>query len=193
MNFICPTITAGDPHEYRRQMEKVAPFSQRLHIDIMDGQLAPTISLPINSLWWPDNLLVDIHVMFQRPGDYLDQLIKLNPSLVIIHDEADVDTDEVTNILHENHIKAGLAILPDTLAEAILTKAKAFDHLLVFGGHLGYHGGRADLSQLTKVSQLRANYPDKEIGWDGGLNLDNCRQIAQAGANVLNVGSYIHS
>jgi len=66
-----------------------------------------------------------------------------------------------------------------------------FDHVLVFGGHLGYQGGDADLNLLTKVKEIRRKYPDVEISWDGGVNKDNVEQITGAGVDILNVGGYI--
>jgi ribulose-phosphate 3-epimerase len=84
-----------------------------------------------------------------------------------------------------------LALLQDTPVEYAEQIMHSFDHVLVFSGILGHHGGQADLGLLEKVRQIRAHHPDVEIGWDGGINDQNARQLVGAGVDVLNVGGYI--
>src|SRR3989344_640873 len=91
MAVICPTVTAFDPHEYRLQIERIAAFTTRVHLDLMDGEFAPSKSPNLDQIWWPHSMQADIHLMYQRPMDFLDQLKKLNPRMVIIHNEADVN------------------------------------------------------------------------------------------------------
>jgi ribulose-phosphate 3-epimerase len=191
MAVICPTITAYDPHEYREQMERVQPFAERVHIDLMDGHFAPTKSPGLKHVWWPDTLAADIHLMYQRPLPHLPTLIKLRPRLVIIHAEADADHIQFSKDLRRVGIRAGLALLHDTPADQVKSIVKSFDHLLVFSGHLGYHGGQADLGLLDKVKELSKLNSHAEIGWDGGITDQNVRQLAVAGVDVLNVGGFI--
>jgi ribulose-phosphate 3-epimerase len=190
---ICPTITAFDLHEYRQQMENVAPFSERIHIDLMDGQFAPTVSPDLERVWWPQELLADIHLMYQRPMDYIDQLIKLRPHMVIVHNEADVHHMDFAARLHQHDIKTGLAVLQDTPIDYAFQIMHSFDQVLVFSGELGYHGGAADLSLINKVKKIREDHPEAEIAWDGGINDQNAKQLVDAGVQVLNVGGYIQS
>lgn len=192
MSFICPTITANDEVDYKQQMELIQPFTERVHIDLMDGQLAPSVSPELNTTWWYENMTADIHLMYARPGDYLNDLASLKPSLVIFHYEAEVDHVALANELKNNGIKAGLAILQDTKVEVVENLLYSFDHVLVFSGHLGYHGGVADLSLLGKVKQLKQLKPGLEIGWDGGVSLHNAVELLAGGVDVLNVGGYIH-
>lgn len=187
---ICPTVTAYTLEEYRSQINNVS-FANRLHIDLMDGQFAPTQSPPLDQLWLPPHKTCDIHLMYQRPMDYLSQLIKLRPHLVVIHNEAEVHHMHFAAELHKAGIKAGLALLAGTPVEYAEQIMHSFDHILIFSGHLGYHGGEADLSLLDKVHQVRDIHPDAEIGWDGGINKQNARQLVEAGVNVLNVGGYV--
>jgi ribulose-phosphate 3-epimerase len=191
MAIICPTITAYDTHEYRAQMERVEPFAKRVHIDLMDGEFAPTVSPDLEQVWWAPELIADIHLMYQRPMDYLDQLIKLRPNLVVIHTEADVDHQDFASKLHEHDVKVGLAILHDTPVEDAYQAMPSFDHVLVFSGQLGHHGGQADLGLLDKVRKVRERYPDIEISWDGGINDQNIAQLIEASVTVLNVGGFI--
>jgi ribulose-phosphate 3-epimerase len=123
--------------------------------------------------------------------NYLDQLVKLKPRLAVIHYEAEVNHAHFATHLREHGIKAGLAILQDTPVAAVNDLLVSFDHVLIFSGNLGHHGGQANLDLLEKVQQIRKNYPDIEIGWDGGINDQNAKQLVDAGIDVLNVGGFI--
>ena len=188
--MICPTVTAYDLHEYREQLERIN-FAQRVHIDLMDGLFTPTTSPELSRIWLPHHQLTDIHLMYQNPANYLDWLVKLRPSMVIIQAEADVHHMEFAGRLHKEGIKAGLAILQDTPAKNIFQIMHSFDHILVFSGDLGRHGGVADLGLLSKVSEIKDEYPEVEISWDGGINDENAQQIVEGGIDVLNVGGFI--
>lgn len=191
MAVICPTVTATDTHQYREQMERIEPFARRVHIDLMDGKFAATKSPGLDQVWWPRGLRADIHLMYQRPLEQLSALIKLRPHLVVIHAEAEGDHAHLAAGLHRVGIRAGLALLQNTSVESVKSVVKSFDHVLIFSGHLGYHGGQADLTLLEKVGQVRELHPHAEIGWDGGINDQNAKQLVDAGIDVLSVGGYI--
>lgn len=190
-SVICPTITAYDTHEYRAQMERVKSFAERVHIDLMDGEFVPTTSPGPEHIWWPQELVADIHVMYQRPMECIDGLIKLQPHLVVIHTEADVHHMDFAARLHAAGIAAGLAILADTPVENAYQIMHGFDHVLVFSGKLGYHGGAANLALLDKVAKIRAHHPGAEISWDGGITDQNAQTLIEGGVTVLNVGGFI--
>lgn len=191
MAVVCPTITAYDTHEYRQQIEQIEKFAERIHIDLMDGIFTPKQSPSLDKIWWPDQITADIHLMYERPGAYVDQLIKLKPHLIVIHYEADLDHKQFAEQLHKHGIKAGLAILQDTPIEEVKPILTNFDHALVFSGNLGFHGGEFDPKQLDKVRQLRADYPEIEISWDGGIKADNAKRLVESGVQVLNTGGFI--
>lgn len=188
---IVPTVTAYDTHEYRQQMERIAPYAKRVHIDLMDGKFAPSQSPDLERIWWPHEVKADIHLMYQNPMDYLDRLIHLKPRMVVIHNEADVHHMHFASELHKEKIKVGLALLQDTPVHYAHQIMHSFDHVLVFSGNLGYHGGSADISLLDKVKEIHKHHPGVEVGWDGGISPENAKQLADGGVQVLNVGGYI--
>jgi len=193
MSIICPTILAGDAHEYREQIERVSPFAKRIQIDLMDGEFAPTKSVQLEKIWWPQGILADIHLMYQKPNDFLGILVKLKPSMVIIHYEAEVEHVHFANELHRYGIRAGLSLLKDTTVDEVGNLLRYFDHVLVFSGDLGRFGGQADLAQLEKVAEIRRIRPGIEIGWDGGVNDSNVSKLTKGGVDVLNVGGFIQN
>lgn len=193
MSVICPTILASSEAEYASQMSKIASLGSRIQIDLMDGEFASPRSVELEKVWWPPHLLADIHLMYQRPMEYLNKLKHLKPHMVIIHFEADIDHMHFAAELHKENIKAGLAILPDTQIKNVENLLTGFDHLLIFSGDLGRFGGQADLHLLPKAREAKQNHPDLEVGWDGGVNDRNAKQLADGGVDILNVGGFIQS
>ncbi len=191
MNTISPTILASDEVSYAEQMKRIAPFAERMQIDLMDGEFASPASIPLDKLWWPHSVKADIHLMYQNPPDHLEKLIHLQPHMVIIHVESMFHHMHFAAELHKEGILAGLAILPDTPIANIEQIINSFDHLLIFSGHLGHFGGKADLAMLGKVQEAKTHHPDLEFGWDGGINAENAKQLADGGIDVLNVGGFI--
>jgi ribulose-phosphate 3-epimerase len=94
--------------------------------------------------------------------------------------------------LHEHRVRVGVALLQTTPVDRLHHYIKVIDHVLVFSGSLGRHGGTADLTLLDKVRAIKAMRPDIEIGWDGGINEENILTLKDAGVSVFNVGSSIH-
>jgi ribulose-phosphate 3-epimerase len=191
MAIICPTITSENTHQYREQMERVAPFVKRIHVDFMDGKFAPTKSPGLLQAWWPEKIQVDLHIMHQNPENELDEIVGLKPQLVIVHAEAGGNFVTIARRLHEADIKTGIALLADTSVDVIKPGLEHTDHVLIFSGDLGHFGGKVDVRLLDKVRKVRELKPDVEIGWDGGINDTNVKQLVEAGVDVLNVGGYI--
>lgn len=193
MAMICPTVLAREPHEFREQMERIGPFAQRIQIDIVDGVFAPVTTVGPAQLWWPRNVGVDIHVMYQNPEEIIDELIRLKPNMVILHAEAKGNFVQLAKKLHAEHIKVGIALLPMTPPEIIHPAMSEIDHVLIFSGDLGNFGGIANPALLEKISHIRKLKPDIEIGWDGGVNADNAVDLVAGGVNVLNAGGAIQN
>jgi ribulose-phosphate 3-epimerase len=194
MAIICPTVTAFDMDTYNAQVALLATFAKRIHIDLMDGEFAPTTSPTVEEISWPaDVFVVDVHLMFQRPMEHVERLIALKPHLVVVHAEADVDHAEFVRRMHGAGIKAGLSLLQATSAESVLDMLGDFDHVMIFSGNLGHHGGSAvDFGLLGKAKQIRAQYPAIEISWDGGISDQNAQRLVDGDIQVLNTGGYIH-
>lgn len=191
MAIICPTVTAAEPHEYRAQMERVANFADRVHIDLADGVFTPNKLLDLQHIWWPVGMVADIHLMYQAPKPYVDQLIKLSPHLVIVQAEASGNFYDVAKPLKAAGIKVGVSLLAKTPVKQIEAALADIDHVLIFSGDLGHFGGYADTSLLSKVLEITKHHKHIEVGWDGGINEQNVSRLANGGIDVLNVGGGI--
>ncbi|MDB5185883.1 MAG: rpe, Ribulose-phosphate 3-epimerase [Candidatus Saccharibacteria bacterium] len=191
MSIICPTVLAVEPHEFREQMERIQGFAERIQIDLMDGEFTTSKSVELSQIWWPKEIKVDLHLMYETPYEHIDLLKELNPNIVIVHAEADGNFVEFAHELHASGIKVGVALLQHTPVSVIAPAAKHIDHVLIFSGNLGHFGGEADLGLLRKVAEIRALKEDIEIGWDGGINDKNALALAHEGVDVLNIGGFI--
>jgi ribulose-phosphate 3-epimerase len=190
MAVICPTVTATDPHIYRTQIERLQPFVQRIHVDLADGIFAPKLLNP-DQVWWPDNLVVDMHLMYKDPLSIIDLVLKLKPHMVIIHAEADGSFKQLVETLKPANIKVGVALLAKTPVEVILSEIESIDHILIFSGDLGHFGGTVDMGLLSKAQKIKNLTKPIEIGWDGGINDTNVNELAKGGIDVMNVGGFI--
>jgi ribulose-phosphate 3-epimerase len=189
---ICPTITAHDSDEYRKQMQRIAPFATRIHIDLADGIFTPVKLLPVDQVWWPGGVRADLHVMYKQPFKHTKMYLSLAPQMVIVHAEAEGDFVLFSELMHKHGIEVGVALKAETPVELIRPALPWIDHVLIFSGNLGHFGGQADVSLLEKVTQLKQLKPQLEIGWDGGINATNAQALVRGGVQVLNTGGFIH-
>ena len=187
-SVIAPSITVETDVQYKESLDRIQPFAQRVHIDISDGEFAPVFLVGPEKLWWPREWTIDIHAMVAHPMDYVDKLISLKPNLITFHAETGVDLIPIMQNIKKFGIKAGIALLKQTVPATVAEAIKVADHVLVFSGDLGHYGGTASLMQLEKVRLIKAINPNVEIGWDGGISVDNAFTLSQGGVNVLNIG-----
>jgi ribulose-phosphate 3-epimerase len=193
MAIICPTITTDNQADYRIQMERVAPFADRIHIDLADGVFAPVTLTPLKDVWWPVGVKADLHLMYESVMPYISDIVILKPHMVIIHAESVGTFHEISKPLKNSGIKVGIALLQHTSVSKIAHAINMVDHVLIFSGDLGYFGGHAKMSLLHKVSAIQKLKKTIEIGWDGGINAENIHSLVIGGVGVLNTGGAIHN
>lgn len=191
MPVICPSVLAKDKDEYRRQMEVVAGFAERVQIDLTDGEFAKSATLAPEDAWWPVGVKADFHLMYKDPHRAADVILEHRPNMIIVHAEASGNFLNFASRLKRLGIKVGVALLPNTQAENIIPALDHIDHVLIFSGSLGEFGGHARLDLLGKARQLKSAKRSLEIGWDGGINNQNVAQLVAGGVDVLDVGGYI--
>ncbi|MBP7018525.1 hypothetical protein KBB17_03420 [Candidatus Saccharibacteria bacterium] len=191
MSVICPTITETTIDGYNKRIEKLGTYAERIHPDLTDDDFAPNKTINLAQLHWPKYLIVDLHVMYRYPARHLETVVGLNPHMMVFHAEAEGDLFKLIDDLQAAGVKAGVALLQDTTVKSKKELIEKADHVLVFSGKLGYHGGSVDFGQTSKVAQIKAINPSVEIGWDGGVSVKNAKELSYAGIDVLNAGGAI--
>ena len=191
MSVIVPTIMAETLDALQTSITMLQPFARRVHMDISDGEFAPTFLLNETQLFWPQGWEVDIHTMVTHPSEHIPQLIALKPNLVILHAEAQEDVLPQLQALKQAGIKAGIALLKTTVPATVEPLIREADHVMIFSGDLGKFGGTASMMQLEKIRLIKKIRPNIEIGWDGGVKVENAYTLSQGNVDVLNVGGAI--
>lgn len=189
--IIAPAVLAESAEQYKEQVERITGFAERVHIDLTDGEFAPSFTVGVSELWAPAGWTIDIHLMAHKLDEYVPKLIALRPHLIIVHAEAEADVLQALRDIKQAGIMAGLALLRPTVPRTVEALIKEVEHVLIFSGELGKFGGSASLMQLEKIRLIKTINPNVEIGWDGGVMVDNAYSLVQGGVNVLNVGGAI--
>jgi ribulose-phosphate 3-epimerase len=166
-----------------------------IHLDVMDGHFVESLSLGpvvVEAVRGVASVPYHAHLMVSQPLRHARAFADAGSDLIVAHVEADDDPREVIDAIHGYGRAAGLALNPETPAEAVLPYLDAIDLLLVMTVHPG-RGGQAFLSEvLPKLSQLRDEIDRRglslPIGVDGGVNLDTIGAAHAAGGEVLVAG-----
>lgn len=194
---IAPSLLAADFAELRAEIERVGSMDW-LHLDIMDGHFVPNISFGIPviaSIRETTGVLFDCHVMSTNPDRYLAELAEAGADQVTMHIEALPDPVPASRRAREANLRFGLVINPITPFSAVAPFVELCDVVVVMSVEPGF-GGQTFISEVvSKITEAREwvearGFPT-DIQIDGGITSENARQVADAGANVLVVGSSV--
>lgn len=191
MSSVVPTVLEATPEDYKASLSRVHTFINRVHIDFTDGVFAPTQTVDTSQIWWPQGWQVDIHAMVEDPSQYVDILIGMKPTLIIFHAEVKTDLLSVIQKIKASGIRAGVALQRSTVPADVSDIIGAVDHVMIFSGDLGKYGGTASMMQLEKIRLVKNINSAVEIGWDGGVSMENIYSLSQGGVDVLYVGGAI--
>jgi ribulose-phosphate 3-epimerase len=169
-----------------------------IHVDVMDGHFVPNISIGIPvvaSLRKATRLPLDVHLMIERPEEYIEQFVKAGAGRVLIHQEATVHLDRALTMIRELGAQAGAAINPATPVATLTDVFDKVDTVLVMSVNPGFGGQKFIPGAIEKIRQLnqwRARYNGAfRIEVDGGVDLENAAELAKAGANTFVAGTSI--
>ena len=196
---IAPSILASN---FARLGEEIHTVEQAgadvIHVDVMDGHFVPNISigLPVvESLRKATRLPLDVHLMIERPEEYIEDFVRAGATRVLVHQEATVHLDRALAMIREHGAEAGAAINPATPVLMLSDVLDKLDTVLVMSVNPGFGGQkfiRGALEKIRQLNQWRTRYnAGFRIEVDGGVDLGNVAELAQAGANTFVAGSSI--
>lgn len=199
MAILSPSILAADAMNLQRDLTETAEYGAKwLHIDIMDGLFVPNLSFgysTVKGIRGFSDLVLDVHLMIDRPIRYIEQFCKAGSDILTIHVEADTpeNTKKALQMIRDMGVKPGIVVKPNTPAEAIREYLPMVDLVLVMTVEPGFGGQSFMANMMPKVKALREMLdevnPDCYLEVDGGVDLVTGEICKENGANVLVAGS----
>jgi ribulose-phosphate 3-epimerase len=169
-----------------------------VHVDVMDGHFVPNLTFgpkTVADLHRATRLPLDVHLMIERPDDWVDRYVDAGAAYVVVHVEAARAVSATLARIRARGAKAGITLNPETPVEAILPHLAEVDLALVMSVNPGFGGQKFIESALDKLRRLRHEIDERrlrvELEVDGGVKLDNVRRVVEAGASVVVAGSAV--
>lgn len=191
---ISPSILDANFQVLQAEIDSIST-ADRIHLDIMDGQYVPNLSFGapvLKGIAFP--VETEVHLMVNNPENLFDMFIGMGCTTITFHIENTgvARAKELLLLLKERGVKAGVCVdgytSVDFLDAEILEIA---DQILLMSVKAGF-GGQSFMSEvLDKIKSLRARGFKNEIEVDGGVNLDNIKELKDAGADIVVVGSFL--
>ena len=189
---IAPSILSADFGKLNEEIASVEPFSDWLHIDVMDNHFVPNLTIGATVLAKvKTKLFKDAHLMVSNPENLLEDFAQAGADAITIHAEIEGDIGVMLEKIKELGCQAGISIKPNTPVAAIEKFLPKVDLVLVMSVEPGFGGQSFMESALLEIKELREKNPDLEIAVDGGINAETAKLAKTAGANILVAGNYI--
>ncbi len=196
---IAPSILSADFLKLGEEIKAAERAgADRFHIDVMDGQFVPNISLGIpvlKAMRRGTSFPLEVHLMIEQPERYLEAFAQEGSDILIIHQENSVHLDRSIQTIKDLGKKAGVALNPSTPAMVLEEVLEELNLVLVMTVNPGFGGQHFIEYALKKIRQLRkmldSRNPECELEVDGGIEPHNAPRVVEAGAGVLVAGTAV--
>lgn len=201
INLVSASILSADLLNLESEIRKLEKNNvDWIHFDVMDGVFVPNISYGIPVLEQVSKVSrfmeLDVHLMITDPLKYIGAFDKAGADIITFHIESESDTMETIRAIQQTECNVGIALKPDTPAEAVFPYIDEYlTMVLVMTVEPGF-GGQSFMDMSEKIRKIR-RYADEHgfydllIQVDGGIDDKTAPIVRSAGAEVLVSGSYL--
>lgn len=196
---LAPSILSADFSKLGQQVELIQEAGAHvIHVDVMDGHFVPNISYGatvMKSLCGKTQMPFDVHLMIENPDKYLEDFMTDQTEYITVHQEACPHLHRTIQHIKSLGAKAGVALNPATPLTTLEYIMEEVDLVLIMSVNPGFGGQKFIESALRKVKALKQM---KEQGGyqftieiDGGINLNNVKEVTDAGVELVVAGSSV--
>ena len=198
--IIAPSILSADFSRLGDEVHSVLEAgADWVHFDVMDNHYVPNLTIgPMVCQALRDYGItapIDVHLMVEPVDELIKSFSKAGATYITFHPEASKDINQSINLIKDGGCKAGLVLNPDVSIDVLEGYLEKLDMILLMSVFPGFGGQKFIDSVLEKVVELRSIINDKNLETrleiDGGIKLDNIREVADAGADTFVSGSAI--
>jgi ribulose-phosphate 3-epimerase len=196
---IAPSILSADFAHLAEQVEEAeAAGADYIHVDVMDGHFVPNITvgpLVVKALRRVTSLPLDVHLMVEKPEQFLEEFSNAGADIITVHWEACPHIHRSLEKIKRMGKKAGVSINPATPVWVLEEILGEVDLILAMTVNPGFGGQKLIPSTLSKVEKLKRMLSEKglapEIEVDGGINEETAPAAVRAGAQILVAGAAV--
>ena len=198
--IIAPSILSADFARLGEEVDQVLEAgADWVHFDVMDNHYVPNLTIgPMVCKALRNHGVtapIDVHLMVNPVDRLIPDFIEAGASMITFHPEASQHIDRTLQMIRENGCKAGLVLNPATSPDIIEYVIDKLDMILLMSVNPGFGGQKFIPSTLKKLRRVRKIIDDSgldiRLEIDGGVGVQNIRQIAEAGADAFVAGSAI--
>ena len=198
--MIAPSLLSADFTQLGCEVERAAAGgADALHFDVMDGCFVPNITfgaMVVRALRPLTKLPFLVHLMIVNADPYIEEFAAAGADTITVHQEACTHLHRTLEHIKSTGTRAGAALNPATPICTIEDVIPSMDSLLIMTVNPGFGAQEFIPSTIPKIRRARdmftaAGHPDIDIQVDGGIDIDTCRTVVEAGANVLIAGNAI--
>jgi ribulose-phosphate 3-epimerase len=192
---IAPSIFAADFMDIRKAVNLFEETKvDMIHYDVMDNHFVPNISFGpkfIKDIASKTNIPSDVHLMIDLDKNFKDYLDLPIESITIHLESANGHIMDYINAIRNSGKKAGLSLKPATPVDALLPYLHAIDLALIMSVEPGFSGQNFMPEVLDKIRDMKNIIEERDISIqvDGGVSRETYKQVLDAGADFLVIGS----